>query len=68
MIKSELVRVMNEAYAGLRLEAARLDELPIELEQLSRAIEAVNAKVEFDVDPSDFRAALLALARGERHD
>lgn len=63
MITSELVRVMNEAYARLKLEPGRIEELPIELEQLSRAIEAVNTKVDFDVDPSDFRAALLSLIK-----
>lgn len=61
MVKSELVRVMNEAYARLKLEPARIEELPLELEQLRRAIEAVEAKVDFDGDPSDHRAALLAL-------
>ena len=40
MIKSDLVRAMNESYAKLQLEAARVEELPIELEQLRRAIEA----------------------------
>jgi hypothetical protein len=66
MIKSELVRIMNDAYARLELEPARIEELPIELEQLCRAIERVNAKVDFDVDPSDYRAALLSLA--PKHD
>jgi hypothetical protein len=61
MIKSDLVRVMNDAYAQLKLDPARIEELPIELEQLRRAIESVNGKVDFDVDPSDFRAVLLAL-------
>ena len=61
MIKSELVRTMNEAYARLTLEPVRIEELPIELEQLVRAIEAANPKVDFDVDPSDFRTALLSL-------
>jgi hypothetical protein len=67
VINSEFVRLANEAYANLQLPPARIEELPIELEQLSRAIEAVNAKVDFDIDPSDFRAALLAIA-GEQHD
>ena len=62
MIKGELVRVMNESYGKLRLDAARIEELPIELEQLHRAIEAVNLKVDFDVDPFDFRATLLDVA------
>jgi hypothetical protein len=66
MIKSELVRTMNESYAKLRLDAARIEELPIELEQLRRAIEAVNGKVDFDIDPFDFRAALLDVAAGRK--
>ena len=65
MIKSDLVRAMNESYAKLQLEAARVEELPIELEQLRRAIEAANRKVDFDVDPFEFRAALLDVAAGE---
>ena len=62
MIGSELVRLMNESCAKLQLEAARLEELPIELEQLRRASEAANGKVDFDIDPFDFRAALLEVA------
>lgn len=68
MINSELVHTMNEDYAKLQLDAARIDELPIELEQLRCAIEAVNAKVDFDVDPFDFRAALLDVAAGAKDD
>jgi hypothetical protein len=62
MVKSDLVRAMNEDYARLSLEAARIEELPIELEQLRQAIEAAGARVDFDTDPYDFRAALLELA------
>ena len=67
MIKSDLVRAMNESYAKLQLEAARVEELPIELEQLRRAIEAANLKVDFDIDPFDFRAALLDVAAGSKN-
>ena len=63
MVKSTLVRAMNEDYARLKLEAARIEELPIELEQLRKAMEAANPRVDFDVDPYDFRAALLELAK-----
>ena len=68
MIKSDLVRAMNESYARLQLKAARVEELPIELEQLRRAIEAANLKVDFDIDPFDFRAALLDVAAGSKND
>jgi hypothetical protein len=68
MIKSDLVRAMNESYAKLQLDAARVEELPIELEQLRRAIEAANRKVDFDIDPSDFRAVLLDVAAEPKDD
>jgi hypothetical protein len=68
MIKSDLVRAMNESYARLQLDAARVEELPIELEQLRRAIETVNHKIDFDIDPSDFRAVLLDVAAGAKDD
>jgi hypothetical protein len=56
------VRAANEAFAGIAISEARSEELPIELGQLRDAIEAVGMAVTFDADPSDFRAALLALA------
>lgn len=68
MVRSDLVRRMNEDYAQLQLEAARIEELPVELEQLRRAIEAANPKVDFDTDPSDFRAAQLELSVGPDND
>lgn len=68
MVKSDLVRQMNESYAQLRLDATRIEELPIELEQLRTAMEAANPKVDFDTDPFDFRAALLELAPGLGND
>jgi len=68
MIKSDLVRAMNEGYAKLQLDRARVEELPIELEQLRRAIEAANPKVDFDSDPFEFCAALLDVAAGSKND
>ena len=44
MVKSTLVRAMNEDYARLKLEASRIEELPIELEQLRKAMEAATAE------------------------
>jgi hypothetical protein len=61
-VKADTVRAMNEAYAGLSLKPARVEEIPIELNQLRSAIEAVNRRVDFDVDPFDFRVALLETA------
>jgi hypothetical protein len=67
MMKGGLIRTMNEGYARLRLKDARIEELPIEVEQLRKAIEAVHHRVDFDTDPHDFRAALREVA-GERRD
>lgn len=68
MVRSDLVRQMNEDYARLRLNAARIEELPIELEQLRKAMETANPKVDFDTDPFDFRVALLELAASPSND
>ena len=64
-MKSELIRLMNEAQARLQLQPGRIEELPIELEQLSRAMETANPRVDFDTDPYDFRTALLDVAAGK---
>jgi hypothetical protein len=60
------VRAANEAYAGISLSRTRPDELTIELEQLRAAIETVRQPIAFDTDPSDFRAALLSVAKDTR--
>jgi hypothetical protein len=60
----EAVRLWNEAHAKLGLTPARVEELPVELDQLSAAAEAVREDARFDIDPSDFRAALLACRPG----
>src|SRR5262245_40246185 len=65
-VKRDTVRAMNDAYAGLSLKPARIEELPIELQQLRSAIEAVRAKVDFDVDPFDFQVALKETARSRK--
>ena len=65
-VKADTVRAMNGAYAGLSLKPERVEELPIELNQLRSANEAVNRKVDFDTDPFDFRVALLETAEGSK--
>jgi hypothetical protein len=61
-INGRTVSALNEAYAKIALTPERVEELPIELTQLRQAIEAVSGKVAFDVDPFDFRAAMLETA------
>lgn len=66
IVKPDTVRAMNEAYSGLSLKPARVEELPIELNQLRSAIEEVSRKVDFDTDPFDFRVALIEAAEGSK--
>lgn len=61
-ITGALVRALNETQAGIALTEARSKELPIELGQLRAGTAAVDARVDFNSEPADFRAALLALA------
>jgi hypothetical protein len=60
----ETVRQWNETHAKLELTPARVEELPVELDQLGAAAETVREAACFDIDPSDFRAALLACRPG----
>lgn len=59
------IRTIDESYARLKLERERSEELKIELNQLSDAIESVAYRVQFDVDPFDFRSALMEVKAGE---
>jgi hypothetical protein len=61
-IDGRTVSVLNEAYAEIELTPSRVEDLPIEVMQLRQAVENVRAKVAFDIDPFDFRAALLSTA------
>lgn len=65
-VKGPTVQAMNDGYAQLSLTPARTEELPLELNQLRGAIESVNRRVDFDVDPFDFRVALLATTAGAK--
>lgn len=58
-----LVRAMNETLVRIALSEARSEELVVELGQLCAGAEAIGARIDFDSEPSDFRAALLALAQ-----
>lgn len=65
-IKPTTIRAWNDTHAQLDLEARRIEQLPIELGQLGAAIAAVAGKVDFDVDPFDFRVALVETAREDK--
>lgn len=61
-IEAGLVEALNDIQGGITLSHGRPAELTIELEQLRAAVEQVAARVAFDAEPAEFRAALLALA------
>lgn len=55
-----MIREINEAMQGIPLPEIRVEELPVELNQLHAAILKNRPRVDFDVDPNDFRRALSA--------
>jgi len=56
----KMIREINEAVQGIPLPDIRVEELPVELNQLHAAIRTNRPRVDFDVDPNDFRRALSA--------
>ena len=55
-----MIREINEAVQNIPLPDLRVEELPVELNQLHAATSANRPRVDFDVDPNDFRRALSA--------
>jgi len=56
----KMIREINEAVQGIPLPDIRVEELPVELNQLHAAIRTNRPRVDFDVDPNDFGRALSA--------
>ena len=59
-IDPETVTVVNGAIQNIPLPDVRVQELPVELNQLHAAAVANRARLDFDADPVDFRRALDA--------
>ena len=53
-----MIREINEAMQGVPLPDIRVEELPVELNQFHAAILKNRPRVDFDIDPNDFRRAL----------
>jgi hypothetical protein len=53
-----MIREINEAVQGVPLPDIRVEELPVELNQFHAAILKNRPRVDFDIDPNDFRRAL----------
>jgi hypothetical protein len=64
-VTEALVRAHNAALACIPLSDVRAAELPVELNQLAAAAEAVRHLLQFDTEPADFVRTLHALARDE---
>lgn len=58
-ISPATVRAVNEAVQTIPLPEVRVQELPVELNQLLAAAVANRARLDFDVDPGDFRRTLV---------
>lgn len=64
-IDPKTVRRINANYAGITLDEAREAELAVELTQFLDASERGRRRLDFNLDPYDFRVALLELGLAE---
>ena len=64
-VTEALVRAQNAALAQIPLTDLRAAELPVELNQLAAAAEAVRHLLQFDAEPADFVRTLHDLAWDE---
>jgi hypothetical protein len=56
----QTVTALNDAIQEIPLSDVRVQELPVELNQLLAASVTNRERIDFDADPSDFRRALRA--------
>ena len=52
------ISAINEEMQEIPIDAARVDELPVELNQLLEAARALRSAHDFDSDPVNFRRVL----------
>jgi hypothetical protein len=64
-VTEALVRAQNAALARIPLTDLRAAELPVELNQLAAAAEAVRHLLQFDAEPANFVQTLHALAQDD---
>ena len=65
-IKPETVRRINADYAGITVDESREAELAVELTQFLDASERGRRRLDFNLDPADFRVALIEIGLAER--
>ena len=61
---SQLISSQNAALQSLSIPAHRIEELPVELNQLFAAALANRARLDFDTEPTSF---VVSLARGREN-
>jgi len=59
-VRPRMIREVNDAVQGIPLPEIRVEELPVELNQFHAAVLTNRPRVDFDVDPHDFRRVLTA--------
>ena len=62
-VTTDTIISINRDLARLPLSENRLEPVRVELGQFAAAIETVRTRLEFDTEPADFLAALVAVAR-----
>ena len=65
-INRKTVHRINADYAGITLDETREAELAVELTQFLDASERGRRRLDFNLDPYDFRAALIEIGLAER--
>jgi hypothetical protein len=57
-VSDKSINAINEEMQEIPIAAARIGELPVELNQLLKAVRAIRPAHDFDRDPSDFTRVL----------
>ena len=63
-VTPELIRVHGQQMQGITVDAARSEELAVEVERINRAVREAAIDLEFEDEPGRFDVALKAL-KGE---
>jgi len=57
-VTDESINKINEEMQKIPIDSARIKELPVEVNQLLKAAQALRPTHDFDHDPSDFQRVL----------
>ena len=65
-IDADLILTLNDAGPGIAIDRVRAEELAAEFEQFRAAAEAARKRTQFNVDPHDYRQALIDISGSAR--